>query len=482
MQFPSPLSPASPAGGPGLQPHSPPPLEQAPQPGMFHGYAVMPGHPAWTGHPLAAQPRVQVPSSSPALPSLAGRVQGIKREADEMVDSKATDAFIAKRAHKAGGQAAVVRGLTRHQAEALLDTHASDDDADFLQHIWHQALCNTFDSPPRACGPARKAPAFAESDLRVLGKALAARWGGAAMSPERLALLANHLSLEAGQGPSRNDGLVRQFLCGVLAAAPNDAAFFKAWCGCFLAPRASLAAQDPRRDWDGRQQQRLVASLLSAFPEGRRPVDAVMAHLLAPQSRFTLDERILLVSGIADLEPDAAASAALPANQRAIAAIGLEIGRLYPVGEGERTVSAVAGDRIGRLLRDLAEDLREGGDADLLAAYARTVMAMVQVARSDPARGAEARALRAAASEALQRILPEVDESQLYALGTEYRQRVWPGELSPRGLGQLVAHLLPQAAPDAPQQVQDNLARCRQVLKDALVAGDPGPQDGDESA
>lgn len=466
-------------------PDAMPPLERPAQPGMYQGYTVAPGHPAFPPVPSAASTRLQADvssssSSSSAAAGLSGRLRGIKREADEMVDSKSADSFIAKRAHKVGGPPAAVGGLTRQQAVALLDTHAAGDDGDFLQHIWHQALCNAFDSPSKGAGVARKGPAFADRDVRVLGEALATRWGGADMSAQRLAVLAAHLSHEAVQGG--HQGLVRPFLAGVFAAAGHDATFRQSWLEAFLVPRASLPAQDARRDWGGPQQQRLVATLLSAFPAGRRPVEAVLAHLLASQSPFTLDERILLVSGITDQDPDAVASDVLPAEQRAIAAIGLEIGRIYPVGEGERTVAAVAGPRLGRLLRDLAEDLREGGDADLLAAYASTVMAMVEDARSDPARAAEARALRAAASEALQRILPDVDASQLYALGTEYRQRVWPGELSPRALGQLAVHLLPQVAPDASRQVQDNQVRSRQLLREALVAGRPEQQDDDESA
>ncbi len=443
MHSASPLSPSTAARQASPPCEHLPPLASPPQAGMFHAYTVSAGHPAWQPVPSASGTRSSSSSSLADGPSLADRTRRTKRPADDMEDPQAGDPAIGKRERKAGGThgtsgtpgSTPAPALTRERAQALLDSLACKEDEEFLRRVLTHTRQDSEAAAMKADGAAQQG-ARIDQDLRTLGQALAERWGGADMPAERFDLLATHLSHEAGYvpWPRSSDREVRGLLAGVFAATKGDATRRQAWIGRFvdaafgpahdqhlhhaevglrasvtliralstpvmrggeldcllrhvLVPAAGLRAGDARASYDARQLQGMVASLLAALPPGEDAADAVMGRVFAQDEPFTVDERVFLASGVTEAGRQESTCAELPLGARAIAIIGLEVGRRIDLEEGVTALADMAGPRLPQLLRDLAENVRDGLSPDFLHAFGRTVMAIAQAAQGAASAG-----------------------------------------------------------------------------------------------
>lgn len=339
-----------------------------PQPGMFFGYEVLPGHPAFQPPGALSLTSNGSPEALPqpaSDPSLADKVRNPKRNpkrsAGEMAGGaerqagepgKESKAVVSSgRALREAGESApvVASPMSRRAIEALLDGIRADCDATFLGGVW--------DDIRRTAGTTRiaKTSGGAQTvhmmDLYNVGQALGARWGAPALTPERFDLIARKVAGEAGLLLRPDDQLAELacFLRGVLDSARGypqvqtgyvsrflDVAFSPAMASHVAAPyvgrqamlvvvralggekiepshlavvmarvfvpASRLAADDPRKHWDGHDRQVAIARLCEALWIGNLP-NLAMVRWLRYQSGFTHDERAVLMSGLtADLQ------------------------------------------------------------------------------------------------------------------------------------------------------------------------------------
>lgn len=272
MQSASSFTPLPLAGQPVVLPGPPPSQEVPLQPGMWRGYEVSPGHPAWVPAPVP-EAHADRKQGTRGLPDVAGsfgesrplgeRGPRAKRPASSMEDSTGPDAMPgpapvkAKAERSADGTARpanrlcdpaawnkpgeaewehpldlegadesppepVPVPLTHAQADGLLDRLGkTEDEARFLRQVRDEL---------RRDGLARRsqmAPddklAISTRDHATVARALMRRWGGPHMSDVRLDHIAHELSSSAALTlkEDRNDLDDALFLRTVLTSVPE---------------------------------------------------------------------------------------------------------------------------------------------------------------------------------------------------------------------------------------------------------------------
>lgn len=252
--------------------------------------------------------------------------------------------------------------LTAQEARQLLDRLATADDALFLSNI-QDALRHDLLRRRKHCvnGSLVTAPTH---DQFTAASALVERWGGAALSDDRLDLIAHTLSWQAGlvlhegQGDMEN----ANFLKGVLSAVPAGSDTHKRWIRRILqegfsaahaghpayplvgrgtlrlllwalgyhkiskealyflldaawVPRTQLPKGDARRTWQGGDLQMAMAAVRNVLrnPRGQE-IHPLLLEWLGQAGQFSSDELSFLAAGVfaqlpvGDHDPQASAA------------------------------------------------------------------------------------------------------------------------------------------------------------------------------
>ncbi len=316
MQPASPLSPSLAGGRPGPKPDAA--LPQAPRPpGMFCGYQVEVGHPAWQeprqprvkrpAHEMEAslpdgkaqapdakafQPRPQEPQARDQdRPPQAKRPYAPTRPVPGWVDpdfaSFKHPLSLAGEDDPAPDPAPVPQPLGPQEADALLLPLAGSQEGLALDSL-QAALARERFARRHLVAPSKQQTSIAQVDAGALGQAVARHWGGALLSDQRLDFLAHQVSHEAGLTLREDAGDLEQamFVRGVFSAT-TDTAMIQRWAGRVLEQGFSRAhAAHPAYPFVGRGTLRVLLRALSCASLAEQMVPFLLGQALVPRSRL----------------------------------------------------------------------------------------------------------------------------------------------------------------------------------------------------